>query len=134
VGRWLTTAGVRRLVAGVVGGGLLLAPVDVGAEVREPPPSEAPVLRRLPDTTEPAHEPAPAAPPSAGEQPGEVVVSPGDHLWAIAERTLAARLGRAPSDAEIVPFWRALIELNRDRLRTGDPDLIFVGDRFVLPS
>jgi nucleoid-associated protein YgaU len=63
-----------------------------------------------------------------------VTVVAGDHLWAIAERALGARLGRAPSDSEIVPFWTSLIEMNRARLANpADPSLIFAGQELELP-
>lgn len=143
VGR-LTTAGLRRAVAVVISGGLLASPVTSAAEVREPPAAETPILRRVPgdDMTRPSPgaSPAPvAAPAPTPTHPSavdleEIVAAPGDHLWAIAERVLATRLGRPPTDAEIVPFWRAVIDLNRDRLASGDPDLIFAGQRFLLPS
>jgi nucleoid-associated protein YgaU len=61
-------------------------------------------------------------------------VQPGDHLWRIAERTLAAAWGREPTDAEIDPYWRDLIDLNRKRLRdAANPDRIFPGQVFELP-
>lgn len=119
---------VRRLVAAAVGGGLLVAPMTASASTSTPPGVEAPVLRRVPDTTPPSQTPAP------GTAASTVTVVPGDHLWAIAERTLATRLGRAPSDAEIAPYWQRLIDANRDRLAIGDPDLIFAGQVFRLPS
>jgi nucleoid-associated protein YgaU len=133
---------VRRLVAAAVGGGLLLTPVAASAERAAPPVTEAPVLHRLPDppTTRSGDATAPDVVPTrrqnedavAGE---EIIVLPGDHLWGIAERALAARVGRAPSEAEIVPFWTALIEANRDRLlHRDDPDLIVPDQVLRLPS
>jgi hypothetical protein len=62
-------------------------------------------------------------------------VERGDHFWGIAETTLAQAWGRPPTDAEIVGYWRTLIDVNRDRLAPpGDPDLIHPGQRFVLPA
>lgn len=124
---------VRRLVAGAVGAGLLVAPIAASAEPRPRPPSEAPMLRRQP-------EPAPAGFGDAStpevvstRRPDvEVVVAPGDHLWSIAERALGERMGRAPTDVEITPFWLELVELNADRV--ADPDLIFSGQVLRLPS
>jgi nucleoid-associated protein YgaU len=124
---------VRRLVAGAVGTAVLFAPMTASASRTEPAPIDAPVIRRVPPTTEPAPETPPPAPADT-EGPTEVVVVAGDHLWAIAERALAGRLGRPPSDAEIVPFWTALIDANRDRLASGDADLVFPGETIVLPS
>ncbi len=62
-------------------------------------------------------------------------VAAGEHLWSIAAAHLSAHLGRPAADAEVVPHWEQLIELNRDRLANpDDPDLIFPGQRFVLPD
>lgn len=62
-----------------------------------------------------------------------VVVQPGDHLWKISEHRLGEVLGRDPEDAEVSPFWRAVIDSNVDRLRSGDPDLIYPGEEVFLP-
>ncbi|HET7846780.1 MAG TPA: hypothetical protein VFL72_04750 [Acidimicrobiia bacterium] len=66
--------------------------------------------------------------------PATAVVEKGDHLWSISAAHLADRLTHAPSSAEITPYWREVIEVNRDRLRSGDPDLIFPGETVVLPE
>lgn len=131
----ITTAGLRRLVALAVGGALLAPASSASAEPRPRQPAEAPVLRRAVDEQLPAppDAPAPEAAPQV-EQVAQVVVEPGDHLWLIAERTLAERLGRAPTDGEVAPYWRQLVDANRGRLRSGDPDLIFAGERIDLPS
>jgi hypothetical protein len=69
--------------------------------------------------------------PSAGRT---VTVAPGDHFWALASDDLAAHLGRAPSDDEVVVHWEAVVEANRDRLVvTGNADLLLPGQRIVLP-
>jgi len=61
-------------------------------------------------------------------------VRKGDHFWGIAKTTLADAWGRQPTDGEIVPFWRQLIETNTDRLLPpGDPDLIYPGQQFSVP-
>jgi len=62
-------------------------------------------------------------------------VKPGECFWSIAESVLTERWGRAPTDAEIVPFWQRLIAANRIELAQRDnPDLIFPGQRFTVPS
>lgn len=62
-------------------------------------------------------------------------VAEGDHFWAIAEQTLQDAWGRAPTDTEIAPYWRDLVEANRERLLPPhDPDLVFPGQQFVLPT
>jgi len=63
-----------------------------------------------------------------------VVVEKGDHLWSISAKHLENRLARHPSDAEIAPYWRQVVEANRDRLRSGDPDLIYPGEDVLLPE
>lgn len=140
---------VRRLVHGAVGLGLAAAPLAAAAVAPASPASAqaaaGPVdlgpltMERLPDPTPPAAAPAappaaaPAAPPAAAPAaaPDEWTVAPGDHLWSIAERRLAAARGHQPADAEVAPYWRALIAANRDRL--PDPDLLFPGQRLRLP-
>jgi nucleoid-associated protein YgaU len=62
-------------------------------------------------------------------------VRPGESLWRIAEDHLEAAWGRIPRDAEVVPYWRDVIERNRDRLVVpDDPDLILPGQVLVLPT
>jgi nucleoid-associated protein YgaU len=69
----------------------------------------------------------------ASPAPDSVVVEAGDHLWKISEEHLATVLGRPAEDAEVDPYWRSVIETNRDRLASGDPDLIFPGETVTLP-
>lgn len=58
------------------------------------------------------------------------VAAPGDHLWAIAETELAARLGTPADDTSIERYWRQVILANPG---LDDPDLLFPGDVIVLP-
>ncbi|MGH8945305.1 MAG: LysM peptidoglycan-binding domain-containing protein [Acidimicrobiia bacterium] len=68
------------------------------------------------------------------QSPSSVVVEPGDHLWKISASRLGGELGRDASDGEVWPYWRAVIEANVSRLRSGDPDLIYPGEVIELPS
>jgi hypothetical protein len=96
------------------------------------PPTATPTTVVVLNPTQPA-QPAPAPPPPTEANRG-VVVAKGDSMWTIARDELAARLGRTPTVAEIDPYWRALIEANRDRLvDRADPSLIYSGQTFVLP-
>ncbi len=61
-------------------------------------------------------------------------VEKGDHFWGIAEKTLAESYGRQPTEDEIRPYWLALMDANRDRMVTGDADLIMPGQEFEIPS
>ncbi|MDP3983488.1 MAG: hypothetical protein Q8Q52_00585, partial [Acidimicrobiia bacterium] len=91
-----------------------------------------------------APEPTPSAPTMLAEEPEEapvviggdleVVVERGDHMWGLAKARLAVLLGRPPTDSEIAPYWQRVVEVNRDRIRSGDPDLIFPGEVLVLPK
>ena len=58
----------------------------------------------------------------------------GDSFWSIAAQHVRSATGLAPSDAEVAPYWRVLIEANRDHLVVpGEPDLIHPGQVFTLP-
>lgn len=76
----------------------------------------------------------PASASSVPNAAGEWRVEKGDCFWTIAEHVLTASAGRQPSDAEIVPYWRRLIEANRGALADrANPDLIFPGQVFTVP-
>ena len=97
-----------------------------------PPPTPAPVTPE-----EPAPGPAAAPTQSEGTIPERATweVEPGDHLWSIAERTLAEAWGREPTDREITRYWSTLIDHNRQALVDPDnPDLIHPGQVFELPA
>lgn len=66
-------------------------------------------------------------------RPETVTVVEGDHLWKISERRLGKMTGGSPVDTEITPYWREVVKLNRDNLRSGDPDLIYPGEVIALP-
>lgn len=66
--------------------------------------------------------------------PQEVTVLAGDHLWKISKTYLESRARQGVSDSEVAPYWRLVIEENRDRIRSGDPDLIYPGETIVMPG
>lgn len=79
---------------------------------------------------------APGNDGAAGSNPASRswTVRPGDHLWAVAEQVLAEEWERAPTDAEVDPYWRAVVERNRPVLRDpGNPDLVFPGQVLAVP-
>jgi nucleoid-associated protein YgaU/DNA-binding SARP family transcriptional activator len=79
-----------------------------------------------------AIEPAPRVADTADLS--TVTVEPGDNLWTISEDRLEADLGRDPSDLEVGPYWREVIDANQDRyVQPGNPNLIFPGQVLVLP-
>ena len=59
----------------------------------------------------------------------------GDHFWSIAETVLTTTWERPPTDAEVTPYWRQLVDANRDALLPPhDPDLIHPGQQFTIPN
>ena len=150
VGR-LTLPVVRRTVDRVVGTAVLVAlPVNAAAAQAmtasvtvtsapataasgDAPPRLDPAGPRWPPVAPP---PSPAAPTNAlhGAEPQvEHVVVAGEHLWSIAQAHLETVQGRPPELAELDPYWRRVIEHNRGRIRSGDPDLIYPDEVIELP-
>ena len=56
------------------------------------------------------------------------IVRPGESLWTIAEGLLEPGASATNIAAEVARLW----ELNRDRIPSGDPDLIEVGQQLKL--
>lgn len=82
----------------------------------------------------PAPEPGPQA--VAVGQVVHVVVA-GDSLWELARVRVAATLGLDPvvvADRDVHAYWVRVLDANRDRIPSSDPDLIRPGDRVVLPA
>jgi hypothetical protein len=153
--RWAALPPVRRAVdtacAVTVVASVVFAPATVAGAAAADPPSTTQVrdgrtggLASLPPAPAPTDAPVavptstptpppPVAPPAAAPV---VVVAPGDNLWELTARRIAATTGRAReavSDHEIAPIWVALCDLNRATLRSGDPDLVFPGEVVVFP-
>jgi hypothetical protein len=60
---------------------------------------------------------------------GIVVVRRGDSLWLIAKRQLPAKAGNQAIERELVAIW----DRNAIRIGTGNPNLIFTGQRLIVP-
>ena len=58
----------------------------------------------------------------------------GDHLWSVARRALAQAMDRPPTTGQITSYWVDLIEANRKTIRSADPNLIYPGERVLLPQ
>jgi len=144
------TLPVIRRIADRVGGvavtaALLTSPAGSALAAVQPVPAEAaseqgwdlPGLPPMPVWPEPA-PPPPVPPPAASPlEPATVVLVKGDNLWSVAARQLAAATARDPStvpEREIAAYWRALIAANRERLSSGDPDLVYPGEVITLPD
>ena len=143
-----TPPSLRRLLGGMTALSVIAAPghlhaservtpIHAVAAISEPPDDGEATLHLLganeqPTPSDAEAEPAPAAPFDSGSR--SWTVEPGDSLWLIASSHLTDANGRAMTDAEIEPYWRQLIETNRDRLANpDDPDLIFANQVFELP-
>lgn len=69
---------------------------------------------------------APGERTSSGQ--ASYVVRPGDSLWAIAQQGLGAGTSDAAVARRVVHIWN----VNKQRIGTGDPDLIYTGTRLRL--
>jgi hypothetical protein len=88
----------------------------------------------VPAAAPPDDPPLPVPPVAAATD--EVVIAPGDDLWQLAARRIAGSSGRSPTDVpdhEVAPYWVRVCDANRSRLASGDPNLVFPGERVVLP-
>jgi hypothetical protein len=150
-----TVGPVRRMLAGSISLGLAAsgAVAAVAPVMRLPvahaqtsttsttaavPPATV-TMHRLGPAEVPAVTPVAQVPPVSTPAPAPAAdrwtVKPGECFWSIAEDVLTHHLGRVPTDAEIVPYWRRLIEANRTELAyRDDPDLIFPAQVFVVPA
>jgi len=119
-------------------------PVEITPEPQLPPPGETNQALEGAGGDEPAvasdgqvefgSGAASAGEPSTGRGGLAYTVRAGDSLWRIAEQHLTRELDRVPSSAELMPYWRALIEANHTSLPDpDDPDLILPGQRLTVP-
>ena len=61
-------------------------------------------------------------------------VAPGDNLWTIAARHLQSDDSASPlTESQIAPYWAQVVELNRQSLRSQNPDWIYPGEEIQLP-
>jgi|GEM_PF-2688212 len=78
--------------------------------------------------------PADAVLPPGAFAATTVTVEPGDNQWRLAAEHLADVYDRDVADAEVAPYWRDMVDENRDTIRSGDPDLIYPGEVLNLPA
>jgi hypothetical protein len=101
----------------------------------QPPTSttQPPTTTEAPTTTAPGDggsEPGTDEPtPEAGEETSSAVVVEGDSIWSKAE----ANMPEGSTNQEVAEYAGQVAEVNRDRLRSGDPDLIEPGETIILP-
>ncbi|CAN5247418.1 hypothetical protein BH18ACT5_BH18ACT5_06830 [soil metagenome] len=157
---WLTWRPLRRLIARSVASSLVIAlssspviasvsPGYVPVPAGDPPvpvipttttastTTIAPQPVTIPDPVDTLYVPIEAPrPTSTAVIPDaiKVVVRPGDNMWILAEKRLRELRGGHITDADTAPYWLAVIAANRNRIRSGDPDLIFPVEVLVLPA
>ena len=91
------------------------SPAPASPTPTAPPP--APVLLAQ------ANPPSQTAPPPLPEGARSHVVQSGESLWSIARRLLGSDASPGRIAGEVSRLW----ELNKDRIGTGDPDLLMIG-------
>lgn len=61
-------------------------------------------------------------------------VQRGDNLWDIAAAHLAKATGRSDlTDADIAPYWGKVVQENRNKIASSNPDIISPGEIITLP-
>lgn len=136
-----------------------LPPAGPSSATAAPTPG-TPAPEPVPDSTAPGAEPAasvppaprvdpaqgPGAPAAPATEPGSPtvegaeivhVVVAGDSLWDLARGRVAAAAGVDPAavaDRDVHAYWVRVLDANRDRIPSSDPDIIRPGDRVVLPA
>ncbi len=115
-----------------------------GGSGEPPPPSPTSVLPPAvaavgfspsPDRKPAGGEDAPSAADGASSAPERRarlhIVERGDNLWRIATVDVARHGG---STGDVAAHWVRIVAANRDRIRSGNPDLIYPGERITLPD
>lgn len=100
-----------------------------------PTPAEIPPEPALPggDAARPLHDRIRTRTFVDAPLAGSIIVQAGDHLWSISHRHLEHTRDGAASTDSIAQYWREVVDANRDRLQSGDPDLIYPGETVLLP-
>lgn len=148
--RWLSQAVarftlpvLRVMTQRLATGGLLVAAVasplqalatTTTAQVEPVDPSYLPFATAVAEPGNPTTQPQSAPVRKANPESLQIEVKSGDNFWNLAEARVAQVLGRRPSNREIASYWVEVVAANRVLIRSGDPDLIFPGERIVLPA
>ena len=132
---WLgrVTAGpIRRMVNGAC------AIAVVSSVVVGSGPASADGQRRGPGveqpyTPTPAGDVYPTPPPAAAATATTYIVRPGDNFWRLAQRRITTDATSADVGT-VRSYWVRLVDANRSRIRSGDPNLIYPGEVLEHPA
>jgi LysM domain len=113
--------GLKPIPPAVPGGAQPAAVGSVSPQPADSVPTASPSVEAVPGSQ-------PVSASESGIDGGTYVVRPGDSLWSIATRLL----GPGATTAEIADEVNRLWELNKDRIGTGDPDLLPVSTELRL--
>lgn len=97
------------------------------------PPSPPPILRVEPPPPSESAQPTPDEVPIPNPA-ATYTIEAGDHLWGVAEQTLADAWGQQPCGLAVARYLDDLVAANRSVLAVpDDADLVFPGQVFTLP-
>lgn len=71
-------------------------------------------------------KPAPSA-PSKFDDKGRYVVQKGDNLWSISDKN-------KPKGQTTAQYWNKVLDANKGKFKSGNPSLIYSGERVNLPG
>ncbi|MGI9647152.1 MAG: LysM peptidoglycan-binding domain-containing protein [Acidimicrobiia bacterium] len=141
IARMMTVSIAASSLAGPVVPALAAAPVPAQAwdgsgedDGKSPDPLILPPHLRVELDSEEQEQDVEQA-PEPGDPAATVTVVRGDNLWRLSEQHLQHVWGRDDlGDHEVAGYWVQVIDANRARLRSGNPDLIYPGEVIVLPE
>ena len=126
----ITAGPLRRMVTGACATLLVGSSVIGSGAVAAAQDGHTPTQVEQPYTPTPAGE---IYPPSVTHGDTDMyTVRPGDNFWVIASRRVHER-ERAADVAAVRRYWVDLVDRNRARIRSGDPNLIFPGEQVERP-
>lgn len=132
VARRLAPAAVRRAVEVALGLTVAVGVLGASPAAASSGPAAGPAAAPSLDWSATPGPTTPLAIPSSGPAPAEVVVRPGDSLWALAEQDLTARREATPTDADVAQAWPGWWAANREVIG-DDPDLLQPGTALTRP-
>lgn len=83
--------------------------------------------RNAPGSNRQTKPAAKSAPKSQFDDKGRYVVQKGDNLWSISDKN-------KPKGQTTAQYWNKVVEANKDKLKSGNPNLIYSGERVTLPG